>query len=102
MAVFASVLLPAAAVLLLAAAGAQNPAPNPAASAPAASAPAVGADEAPSRDFAVRCGTLLTGDGTTVMHDVWLVVKDGKVLSVGNDAPAAELPVVDASNKVVM
>ncbi|HZN39918.1 MAG TPA: amidohydrolase family protein [Planctomycetota bacterium] len=99
MAALASVLAPAAAALctLLALARAQNPAPNP-----AASAPAVGADEAPSRDFAVRCGTLLTGDGTTVMRSVWLIVKDGKVLSVGNDAPPSDLPVVDAANKVVM
>jgi imidazolonepropionase-like amidohydrolase len=75
---------------------AQSPAPNPATN------PTTGADEAPSRDFAVRCGKLLTGDGTTVMHDVWLIVKDGKVLSVGNDAPPSDLPVVDARNKVVM
>lgn len=103
MAVLHPVVLPAAAALctLLALASAQNPAPNPA-TGPAASAPAVGADEAPSRDFAVRCGKLLTGDGTTVMHDVWLVVKDGKVLSVGNDAPSPDLPVVDATNKIVM
>jgi imidazolonepropionase-like amidohydrolase len=98
MAALASVLARASAlVTLLALASAQNPAPNP-----AASALAVGADDAPSRDFAVHCGTLLTGDGTTVMRDVWLIVKDGKVLSVGNDAPPADLPVVDATNRVVM
>ena len=55
-----------------------------------------------SDDRAIRCGTLLTGDGTTVMHDVWLVVRDGKIASIGKDAPPAELPVTDASDKVVM
>ena len=43
-----------------------------------------------SDDRAIRCGTLLTGDGTTVMHDVWLVVRDGKIASIGKDAPPAE------------
>ncbi|MBM4062620.1 MAG: amidohydrolase family protein [Planctomycetes bacterium] len=55
-----------------------------------------------ARDRAVRCGTLLVGDGTTVLHDVWLVVKNGVVHSIGTDAPPAELPVVDARGKVVM
>ncbi len=56
----------------------------------------------PAKSFAVRCGTLLLGDGTTVLRDAWLVVIDGKVKSASNDAPPAELPVVDASTRVVM
>ncbi|HLQ38523.1 MAG TPA: amidohydrolase family protein, partial [Planctomycetota bacterium] len=50
--------------------------------------------------FAVHCGRLLTGDAT--LTDAWLVVRDGKVVSVGTDAPPADLPVVDAEGKVVM
>ncbi|HEB52456.1 MAG TPA: hypothetical protein ENI87_04275 [bacterium] len=60
------------------------------------------AQEVPSRSFAVRCGTLLVGDGQTAMHDAWLVVRDGKVEGVGERTPAADLPVVDARGKVVM
>ncbi|MBL9076759.1 MAG: amidohydrolase family protein [Planctomycetes bacterium] len=56
----------------------------------------------PSRDFAVRCGTLLLGDGKEPLRDAWLVVKGGKVHSIGQTAPAAELPVVDAQGRVVM
>ena len=32
----------------------------------------------PSNTFAVRCGTLLVGDGSAPQHNVWLVVRDGK------------------------
>jgi imidazolonepropionase-like amidohydrolase len=67
-----------------------------------AQAPAAGAAEAPSRTFALRCGTLLLGDGTTVLRDAWLVVQDGKVQSAGTTPPSADLPVVDARDKVVM
>ncbi|MBM3973772.1 MAG: amidohydrolase family protein [Planctomycetes bacterium] len=56
----------------------------------------------PSRTFAVRCGTLLLGDGKAPLRDAWLVVVDGKVRSVGMDAPPAGTPVVDASGRVVM
>ena len=38
---------------------------------------------ADTRDRAVHCGTLLVGDGTTVLRDVWLVVRNGKVHSIG-------------------
>jgi imidazolonepropionase-like amidohydrolase len=55
----------------------------------------------PAKSFAVRCGTLLVGDGATVLRDAWLVVQDGKIASVGQ-TPPAELPVVDARGKVVM
>ncbi|MBL8730785.1 MAG: amidohydrolase family protein [Planctomycetes bacterium] len=71
---------------LAAAAAAQAPAPGP----------------VPARNFAVRCGTLLVGDGSTVLHDAWLVVVDGKIRSVGKDTPPADLPIVDAADKVVM
>ena len=56
----------------------------------------------PQRTFAVRCGTLLLGDGGTPLRDAWLVVVDGKVRSAGKEAPPPELPVVDASARVVM
>jgi imidazolonepropionase-like amidohydrolase len=59
-------------------------------------------DAPPKHSFAVRCGTLLLGDGTTVLRDAWLVVIDGKVSRASNEAPPADLPVVDASTKVVM
>jgi imidazolonepropionase-like amidohydrolase len=50
----------------------------------------------------VRCGTLLVGDGSAPQHNVWLVVRDGKIESVGKATPAADLPIVNAGNKVVM
>ncbi|MBL8752087.1 MAG: hypothetical protein JNK15_02195, partial [Planctomycetes bacterium] len=56
----------------------------------------------PQRSFAVHCGTLLLGDGSTVLHDAWLVVDNGKVKSASKDAPPADLPVVDCRTKVVM
>ncbi|MBL8747947.1 MAG: amidohydrolase family protein [Planctomycetes bacterium] len=70
----------------------------------AATLPAQGpaGETAPSRDFAVRCGTLLVGDGKTSIAGAWLVVRDGKVAQVGTDAPPPDLPVVDCSQKVVM
>ncbi len=71
----------------------------------AALAAAVRTQEAthpPSRSFAVRCGTLLVGDGSTVLRDAWLVVVDGKVQKASTEAPPADLPVVDCSTKVVM
>ncbi len=67
----------------------------------AAFAAATAAQE-PARDLAVRCGTLLTGDGKTAIADGWLVIRDGKVVSASKDAPPADLPVVDARDKVVM
>ncbi|MCU0863009.1 MAG: amidohydrolase family protein [Planctomycetes bacterium] len=56
----------------------------------------------PSSSFAMRCGTLLTGDGTTVLRDAWLVIENGKVSRIGGDSAPAGLPVVDARGKVVM
>lgn len=56
----------------------------------------------PSNTFAVRCGTLLVGDGSAPQHNVWLVVRDGKIESIGKSSPASDLATVDASNKVVM
>ena len=64
--------------------------------------PAQEAAAVPTGSFAVRCGTLLVGDGAAALHDVWLVVKDGKIASVGKTAPPADLAIVDAHNKVVM
>lgn len=60
------------------------------------------ASDVPARDFAVHCGTLLVGDGTTVLQNAWLVVRAGKVAGVGTDAPPADLPVVDCGQKTVM
>jgi imidazolonepropionase-like amidohydrolase len=56
----------------------------------------------PSNTFAVRCGTLLVGDGSAPQHDVWLVVRDGKIANISKASPASDLATVDASNKVVM
>lgn len=66
-----------------------------------AQAPAGTEATVPARDFAVHCGTLLTGEGTT-LQNAWLVVRDGKVQRVGVEAPPADLPVVDCTQKVVM
>lgn len=68
----------------------------------AALAPAQEAAAPPSGSFALRCGTLLVGDGSTTLRDAWLVVVDGKIQSVSTTAPGPELPVVDARTKVVM
>ncbi|MGK0204607.1 MAG: imidazolonepropionase-like amidohydrolase [Planctomycetota bacterium] len=65
-------------------------------------APTQGSAAVPSNTFAVRCGTLLVGDGSAPLHNVWLIVRDGKIESVGPAAPASDLPVVDARGKVVM
>lgn len=67
-----------------------------------AKARAASANQAPSGSFAVRCGTLLVGDGSAPQHNVWLVVRDGKIENVSQAAPPADLAVVDASSKVVM
>jgi len=56
----------------------------------------------PDGTFAVKCGTLLVGDGSAPKHDVWLVVRNGKIESISAAAPATDLAVVDASSKVVM
>jgi imidazolonepropionase-like amidohydrolase len=56
----------------------------------------------PSGSFAVHCGTLLVGDGSAPLHGVWLIVRNGKIESVAKKGPPADLPVVDARNKVVM
>jgi imidazolonepropionase-like amidohydrolase len=58
--------------------------------------------EVPARDFAVRCGTLLVGDGSAPLHDTWLIVRGGKVHAVGVAEAPADLPVVDAAARVVM
>jgi imidazolonepropionase-like amidohydrolase len=58
--------------------------------------------DVPARDFALRCGTLLLGDGTAPLHDTWLVVRGGKVHAVGAAEAPADLPVVDAGTRVVM
>lgn len=59
------------------------------------------AQDPPQGDFAVRCGTLLRGDGGEPLRDAWLVVRDGKVAAIQQDEPAG-LPVVDARSRVVM
>jgi imidazolonepropionase-like amidohydrolase len=77
--------------------------PSLAAQAPsAASLRTSSTDGDAARDCAVHCGTLLLGDGSAALHDVWLVVKDGKVVSVSSKTPAADLPRIDATDKVVM
>ncbi len=60
------------------------------------------ASRADQRDRAVHCGTLLLGDGGPALHNVWLVVKNGKVHSIGAETPAADLQRIDARDKVVM
>ncbi|MFK7741114.1 MAG: amidohydrolase family protein [Planctomycetota bacterium] len=52
--------------------------------------------------FAMRCGTLLVGDGSTKLDNAWLVVRDGKIERIGTTPPPADLPVVDRSDKVIM
>lgn len=56
----------------------------------------------PERSIAVRCGILLLGDGSAPRTDAWLVIRNGKVASIGSDAPPADLPQLDARSKVVM
>jgi len=58
--------------------------------------------QTPSGTFAVRCGKLLIGDGQQAIPGAWLIVRDGKVESVSKAAPPSDMPVVDASGKVVM
>jgi hypothetical protein len=66
---------------------------------------ATAAAQAPAsapRDYAVRCGRLLIGDGTTALEDAWLVVRQGKIASIGKDAPPSDLTVIDCRQRVVM
>ncbi|MCR9248350.1 MAG: amidohydrolase family protein [bacterium] len=65
-------------------------------------APASTAQGPANGSRAIKCGQLLTGDGVTALEDVWLIVENGKVKSIGKTAPPAGVPVTDASNKVVM
>ena len=67
----------------------------------AASAAAQAPASAP-RDYAVRCGRLLIGDGTTALDDAWLVVRQGKIASIGKEAPPSDLTVIDCRQRVVM
>ncbi|MBK8096312.1 MAG: amidohydrolase family protein [Planctomycetes bacterium] len=69
---------------------------------PFAVARAQGPSAPPATDYAIHCGRLLRGDGNTELRDAWLVVRGGKISSVGTDAPPADLPVIDARGKVVM
>ena len=56
----------------------------------------------PSGTFAVRCGTLFDGRNAPI-HDCWLVVRDGKVAEILRTVEGPrDLPVVDASDRVVM
>lgn len=60
------------------------------------------AAQEPAQSVAVHCGTLLAGDGKTELREVWLVIRNGKIASIGKDAPTDGLPVIDARQKVVM
>lgn len=52
--------------------------------------------------LAVRCGKLYVGDGR-VLERAWLIVRDGKIVNVlPQGQPQPDLPIVDASDKVVM
>ncbi|MEO0481371.1 MAG: amidohydrolase family protein [Planctomycetota bacterium] len=64
----------------------------------------------PARDLVVHCGTLHVGDGR-VLENHYLVVRDGRIERMfgavsadqpNNRAVLSELPLVDASDKVVM
>ncbi len=59
-------------------------------------------DDTPSKNFAVRCGKIYTGNGKP-LSNAWLIVRDGRIVSVSKapQAPAG-LRVIDASDKVVM
>ena len=59
------------------------------------------AQDPPQGDFAVQCGTLLRGDGGEPLRNTFLVVRNGKVAAIQQDAPIG-LPVVDARSRVVM
>ncbi len=59
------------------------------------------AQNPPQGDFAVQCGTLLRGDGSEPLRNTFLVVRNGKVAAIQQDAPIG-LPVVDARSRVVM
>ena len=58
------------------------------------------AQDPPQGDFAVQCGTLLRGDGSEPLRNTFLVVRNGKVAAIQQDAPIG-LPVVDARSRVV-
>lgn len=59
----------------------------------------------PTRNFAVRCGTIFVGDGR-VLRDATMVVVNGRVEAIGSGASAPsvpeDMPVLDASDKTIM
>ena len=60
------------------------------------------AQQTPENDFVVRCGKLYRGSGEP-LENAWLVVRDGKIQQVSiQGEPPDDLPVLDASDKVVM
>lgn len=60
------------------------------------------AQDQPARSFAVHCGTLFTGRGAP-LPGAWLVVRNGEIAEVLPNGPAPkDLPVVDASDRIVM
>lgn len=66
-------------------------------------APAFGAGELPSRDFAVRAGTVITMDGDALSPGV-VVVREGRFTAVGGtDTPVPDgLPIVEAPDQVLL
>ena len=66
--------------------------------------PAPGGDRATApRSAAVHCGKLIHSADAAAIDDCWLIIRDGKVAAIQREvAPPADLPVIDASDKVVM
>ena len=60
-------------------------------------------DDPPAKDFAVHCGKLFVGDGTEQVG-AWLIIRHGKIAEVlpAGSTPPPDLPVLDASDRVVM
>ncbi|MBK8979533.1 MAG: amidohydrolase family protein [Planctomycetes bacterium] len=73
-----------------------------AATAGSGAGPDVQAGDPPARNLAIHCGTLYAHPGAAPLRGAWLIVRDGRVQSiVETGGPPDDLPVVDASDKVV-
>ena len=66
-----------------------------------AEASAQGTNPTSDQSFAVHCGRLLTGDGKEYKNG-WLLVRNGKVVSAGDQEPPAGTRTIDALSRVVM
>ena len=58
--------------------------------------------KADSGSIALRCGSLIDGVAPRAMRDVIVVIRDGRIASVGGKAPPRDLPMLDLRDHTCM